>query len=280
MEKECVHDPWTVDTLVLATMKSQDIFLLMKLVSIADSIERVPSPFVEDLSWKDWDTDNRPITLATRGISSPLRLGQATTDVSGLDFNAADEERAHADALKILADASVPEISGAPESTSSTSRTSPAEVFSVRSLAETTGIGKSEISNILRRCYESGLARPPRGNAGPSVNRAALADFLIYGVRYVFPVKPLNMTRGIATGVNAPVFAGALRAAGETGPVWPDPKGSTMGASIEPLYKTVPFAVRTDPQLYAMLALVDSLRIGLPRERQQAAKLITDILGR
>jgi hypothetical protein len=57
-------------------------------------------------------------------------------------------------------------------------------------------------------------------------------------------------------------------------PVWPDPRGNTSGFAIEPLFKTVPMAVRNDRLLYELLALVDSIRMGQPRERNLATSLL------
>ena len=258
-------------------MKSQDIFLLIKLVSLADAARRAKSPLLDESLWRDWEIDETPPNFDADGLPPlmPARARTGRVNAGTVKTNAIGK----ADIQNILDGSISPDVSGLSTSMPTLQRPSLSDIFSVRSLSDATGIGKSEISNIMHRCYESGLARPPRDDSGPSVNRTALVDVLIHGIRYVFPVKPQNITRGIATGVNAPVFVGALRTAGELGPVWPDPKGTTMGVSIEPLYKTVPTAVREDSQLYATLALVDSLRIGQARERQQAAKILIDILG-
>jgi hypothetical protein len=61
-------------------------------------------------------------------------------------------------------------------------------------------------------------------------------------------------------------------------PVWPDPEGSVQGVAVEPLYGSVPRAARQDPELYALLALVDALRIGRARERGIAEKEISQRL--
>jgi len=47
---------------------------------------------------------------------------------------------------------------------------------------------------------------------------------------------------------------------------------------IEPLFKSVPYAVRLDAELYALLALVDAIRIGQSRERNLAIKLLSEHL--
>jgi hypothetical protein len=150
--------------------------------------------------------------------------------------------------------------------------------FTVRALATETGVSKSQVSLSLRQAADAGLLIPAAG-AVPSVNRRGLFEFLVYGARYVFPVRMGPLTRGIATGVAAPVFAGKLFSAGESGHVWPDPEGKSSGQSIEPLSPSVPHAVKRDSLLYGMLALTDSLRIGAARERQVAERELARLLS-
>jgi hypothetical protein len=52
----------------------------------------------------------------------------------------------------------------------------------------------------------------------------------------------------------------------------PDPDGDVRGVGLEPLYRAVPKAVRKDPVLYELLALIDALRDGRARERQIAER--------
>jgi len=154
------------------------------------------------------------------------------------------------------------------------------DVYSVRSLSLLTGISKSEVSNALTRCYESGLAKYSQSEERPTVNVRALGEFLIHGIRYVFPTKMQGMTRGIATSLTAPIFNGLLKTAAEQNPVWPDAKGNTSGFAVVPLFKTVPQAVREDQVLYVLLALIDSIRLGLPRERTLAVSVLEKLLHR
>ena len=137
-----------------------------------------------------------------------------------------------------------------------------AEHFSMRALEQSTGISKSEVSNALNRCIAAGLAKLGRNSALPQVNTRALNEFLAHGLKYVFPVRPGPIVRGLATAHAAPVLAGRLLSGGEHIYVWEDALGGDMGQSIEPLFKSVPNAVRQDEALYAMLALVDAIRLG------------------
>ena len=57
--------------------------------------------------------------------------------------------------------------------------------------------------------------------------------------------------------------------------VWPDEEGIARGQSIEPLYSSVPKAIKGDVRLYELLALVDAIRVGKARERNIAVEELT-----
>lgn len=152
--------------------------------------------------------------------------------------------------------------------------------YSVRGLEQATGISKSQISAALHRCYDVGLARPDRLTGHPRANTKGLIEFISYGLKYVFPARPGPMAKGIPTAAFAPVLALQLFAGREHPLVWEDPSGKAVGQRIEPIYKCVPFAVRRDPVLYALLALVDSIRVGQERESALSRKLLGTYLGR
>ncbi len=52
--------------------------------------------------------------------------------------------------------------------------------------------------------------------------------------------------------------------------VWPWPEGDARGQSIEPIYHSVPIAIKNDSNLYELLALVDAVRVGRVREQNIA----------
>lgn len=160
-----------------------------------------------------------------------------------------------------------------PEQDTATAGPGP-EPYSVRALAEATGISKSEVSSSLRRCLAVGLAKPDRRSGEPRVNTKALYELIAFGVKYVFPAQAGAVRRGIATAHAAPVLEGRLLSAGEYIYVWEDAFGQSQGQTIPPLFKSVPFAVRQDPDLYAMLALTDAIRLGGEREMALAKELL------
>ncbi len=133
----------------------------------------------------------------------------------------------------------------------------------------------SEVHAAVRRLGEARLVDPDTHE----VRREALHNFLVHGVPYAFPASPKEITRGMLTAWAAPVLSDKISASEQIPPVWPDPEGSVQGASVQPLYVSVPGAARRDPALYDLLALVDALRIGRARERNLAEKEITHRLN-
>jgi len=146
------------------------------------------------------------------------------------------------------------------------------EAYSNRGLESSTGISKSEVNASIKRSISVGMAKLDRKSKIPKTNVRALLEFVSHGIKYVYPANPSAIVRGIPTSFAAPVLEGKLMTAGEFIYVWPDAHGKKMGQSVEPLYKTVPLAVKKDPILYGYLALVDAIRIGAGRERAFAIK--------
>jgi hypothetical protein len=138
--------------------------------------------------------------------------------------------------------------------------------WSYPALAVELGMSASEVHATVSRTAKAGLLNP----ATRRPNRVALLEFLVHGVRYVFPAERGGVTRGLPTAHAAPPLAGRLAAGGEPGPVWPDPEGEVRGEELKPLYRSVPHAARRDQALYELLALVDALRGGRARERRLA----------
>lgn len=133
-------------------------------------------------------------------------------------------------------------------------------------LANELGLSVSEAHAAVGRLAEARLVV----SRAQIVRREALLEFLVHGVPYAFPVRPMEAVRGVPTSFAASILPGRLGLAGELPPVWPDPEGDVPGSSVEPLYPTVPRAARRDPALYALLALVDALRLGDRRSRGPA----------
>lgn len=146
------------------------------------------------------------------------------------------------------------------------------DAFSNRGLEASTGISKSEVNASIKRSIAVGMAKLDRKSNQPKANVTALLEFIVHGIKYVYPANPSAITRGIPTSFAAPVLKGKLMTAGEFIYVWPDAMGKEQGQAVEPLYKTVPMAVKKDPRLYGYLALIDAIRLGQGRENSFTAK--------
>jgi hypothetical protein len=144
--------------------------------------------------------------------------------------------------------------------------------WSYNQLALELGMSTSETHAAVKRAISAGLLN----NAEQSVqaNRSAIAELLEHGVRYVFFAQRGELTRGIPTAYAAIPLSKQILQDNEPKPVWADAEGTVRGYALTPLYKSVPYAAKRDPELYALLALVDAVREGRSRERKLAIKEI------
>lgn len=130
------------------------------------------------------------------------------------------------------------------------------------------GLSPSQVHASLKRLERSRLIDAQTGR--PLLK--SVEEFLIHGVKYVFPVQRGEVTRGMPTAYAAPPLNVHIAKNGDPSPVWPDAEGETRGVTLEPLHKVAPKAARKDPVLHELLALIDALRDGRARERQLAEK--------
>jgi DNA-binding Lrp family transcriptional regulator len=137
------------------------------------------------------------------------------------------------------------------------------------------GMSASEVHAAVRRLVEARLVDPET----KKVRLVAFRNFLVHGLPYAFPATPKEITRGMPTAWASPAMSGKISSSEQLPPVWPDPEGRVQGASVQPLYPSVPGAARRDPRLYDLLALVDTLRIGRARERDFAEKELDQMLN-
>jgi hypothetical protein len=144
---------------------------------------------------------------------------------------------------------------------------------SYAALATELALTASEVHAAVERATLAQLAHKD-AKGKPSVVREALRLFVLHGARYAFPPVRGEITRGLPTGYAAAPLAGRIVApAYEPVPVWPDKNGTTRGATLHPLYPSVPQAAERNPALYELLVLFDAIRAGSPRERALAIDL-------
>lgn len=135
------------------------------------------------------------------------------------------------------------------------------EVMSMVEMADCLQISQGEISKAMDRNAIAGLVSPDKTR----VNKLALRDFLIYGLKYVFPPQLGHSARGIATAHSAPPINKYITEGVEYY-VWAYYKGTKRGNTIVPLYAKIPKIVENQTDLYELLAIIDTLRVGKKRE--------------
>ena len=142
---------------------------------------------------------------------------------------------------------------------------------SFAALGQEVGLSVSEAHAALRRAQLSGLIEQTDYRPHP----VSIAEFLIHGLRYVFPVQLGPSSRGMPTSYAAsPLKQKFSLSDEEVIPVWPDPEGQVRGYEFAPLCRSVPQAARQDPKLYEWLVLADALRGGRARERELATQIV------
>ncbi len=100
----------------------------------------------------------------------------------------------------------------------------------------------------------------------------SLLEFVLHGLKYVYPAEPGALCRGVPTAHSAPPLSRKIVSEDDEHYVWPSGHGTVRGQAIEPLYESVPLAAGKDPRLHELLSLVDALRVGRARERQIAGE--------
>jgi hypothetical protein len=141
-----------------------------------------------------------------------------------------------------------------------------------KELAASLFISPSEVSKSLKRCVEAGLLYV--SGSEKRVNGTALLEFLVHGLKYVFPPVRGSMARGVPTATATEPLKSRLLDDGEPPTVWPYAEGKVRGISIAPLYKAAPKAALLDAKFYCVLALSDAIRSGRTRERNLAIELL------
>jgi hypothetical protein len=142
-------------------------------------------------------------------------------------------------------------------------------------LEKALSISKSALHRSLQRCSNAKLI----AESQTQIFTDNVLEFLVHGVKFVFAANAGKLTRGVATAHSAAPLNKHIVAKKDVF-VWPSIKGSIKGQAIEPLHTVVPeIAVKNIP-LYEMLALIDAIRVGKPREINIAVKLLTELINK
>jgi len=147
--------------------------------------------------------------------------------------------------------------------------------WSYLGLAQELGMSASEVHAAIKRAEEAGLYNPHSRRP----RKDAVREFLVHGLRYVFPARPGAIVQGIPTAYAAPPLNQKLSFSEAEAPVMPLPRGPVRGPGIQPLYRSAPGAAAKDERLYRLLALVDAIRTGRARERKIARDELDHMLA-
>lgn len=143
--------------------------------------------------------------------------------------------------------------------------------WTVRQLADETTIPRSVLHRSIKRLDSAGLY----SERLRSVNIPQTQEFVVHGLRYVFPARLEGPSLGVPTAWAASPLKGRIvTSPDELPPVWPDAAGERRGHAVQPLHRSAVEAARRDAGLGERLALVDALRLGGPRIRSEAAELL------
>jgi hypothetical protein len=147
--------------------------------------------------------------------------------------------------------------------------------WTVRSLESETTIPRSVVQRAIKRLAQAGLY----DEHARRVRISQSEEFLVHGLRYVFPGRVGGPTLGVPAAWAAEPLARELALTDELPPVWPAAKGTHRGLEFAPLHPAALEASARDHALGERLALVDALRAGGPRIKSLAAELLVQRLA-
>ena len=155
------------------------------------------------------------------------------------------------------------------------------QVWTYHGLSNLTGISVSQCHSSCKRLREIGLLHDGVMNSW-QVPSAQLTEFLVHGLRYVFPAQVGESTRGIPTAHSAPFVAEAFVVdAGAPALVWPTIDGEVRGNRLKPLHdcQLRCIAKSGSDRIYRALVCIDLLRVGQARERAWATTILESLLS-
>jgi hypothetical protein len=130
-----------------------------------------------------------------------------------------------------------------------------------KDLASFLSISSSEVSESLNRSSLAGLL----DDSKKKLMKQSFLEFLEFGFKYVFPLRPGYLVRGFPTAHSAPPLTQLIQS--KEMYVWPDAHGEHLGQAIEPLHPGIVKAAKNDLDFYEIISLADALRIGRTREQ-------------
>lgn len=147
------------------------------------------------------------------------------------------------------------------------------EIPSTQALADRLGLSAATTHRAIHSLQQAGLFDRARGR----VPVASAEEFLVHGVKFVFPAARGGEARGVLAAWAAPPLDAEVSDGGLP-PVWPHAEGRSRGITLEPLHPTVPVLALESPPMWRRLALVDAIRAGDARIRRLAERALVEDL--
>lgn len=136
-------------------------------------------------------------------------------------------------------------------------------------------MSQSELSEGMNRCKIAGLVDERK----KVVDKAALFEFLVHGIKYVFPLEAGRLVYGIKTAHSTDSLQNLFPENQEDVFVWEMKGGTVKGQALTPLHKNVALAAKDDPKLYELLALVEVIRLNREEEQSIAVGKLKELMG-
>jgi DNA-binding Lrp family transcriptional regulator len=144
--------------------------------------------------------------------------------------------------------------------------------WTMAKLAHELFMSKSEIHAAIKRLKAAGLMRDTVLYTHAIPNPGAMEEFLVHGLKYVFPAEEGKEMRGMPTSHSAAPLSELFVQDEQDKYVWGCEFGDARGKSISPLYSSAPKAAERDKELYEFLVLIDGIRIGKAREAKASVE--------
>jgi len=140
-------------------------------------------------------------------------------------------------------------------------------------LAGAVRLSLGEVSYGLQRLREARLL-----DYDGKLLRTNVLELLLHAVKYIVPGQLGKISRGVPTSHSAPILAKRISSSDTDSYVLEHPAGQVRGQSVTPIYKTAADAALADEGVYAMIALLDAIRVGKAREQKMAREMLSKII--
>ena len=150
--------------------------------------------------------------------------------------------------------------------------------ISYRELASQVGISVGEASKSIKRLESAKLMI--MSNNGIMLNNHNLAEWIVHGAKYAYPVIKVGFGRGMPTAWNCQAIRSDI-VPPEPGLGWKSDNSYEIDIQadlVSPIYPSIPFASSIDPFVHKAFALLDILRTGTPREINVSKDMLSKLI--